>query len=270
VEKQQQVIDELQHLAMSGYEARAYVALLGAGRPLNGYEVAKRSGVPRSQIYEALTKLVNREFVFEVKTDDTTDARSTSYVPLPAQSLIGRLRSEFNSSATLLEHELPKLAEPAQARLVVGLNSYSAVYGRVRDLIASARERLWLAVWNIQTDELRQSLDTAERRGIETIAVEYLDDGDAPLIRGSYHETRPVLAVDVGEDHVLFHVTADERATIVGMTDGAGDAWGTYSSDPATVQLAIGYVRQAIALNLVGMQLGADALKNAVAQVRKP
>jgi HTH-type transcriptional regulator, sugar sensing transcriptional regulator len=269
VEKQQQVIDELQHLAMSGYEARAYVTLLGAGRPLNGYEVAKRSGVPRSQIYEALTKLVNREFVFEVRTDEAADARSTSYVPLPAQSLIGRLRSEFNSSATLLERELPKLAEPAQARLVVGLNSHSAVYGRVRDLVASARERLWLAVWNIQTDELRPSLDAAERRGIETIAVEYLEDGDAPLIRGSYRETRPVLALNV-EGHVLFHVTADERATIVGMTDGAGDAWGTYSSDPATVQLAIGYVRQAIALNLVGIQLGAEALANAVAQVRKP
>src|SRR5262249_33872361 len=43
-------IERLQELGMSGYEAKAYIALVAAGEPLNGYEVAKRSGVPRSTV----------------------------------------------------------------------------------------------------------------------------------------------------------------------------------------------------------------------------
>ena len=44
------VTEELQRLGLSGYEAKAYVALVSAGEAVNGYEVAKRSGVPRSTV----------------------------------------------------------------------------------------------------------------------------------------------------------------------------------------------------------------------------
>ena len=50
------------------HEAKAYVALVAAGGPLNGYEAAKRSGVPRSTVYETLAKLVARGAAFEVRT----------------------------------------------------------------------------------------------------------------------------------------------------------------------------------------------------------
>ena len=82
-------LDLLKGSGMSGYEAKAYVALLGAGEPLNGYEVAKLSGVPRSTVYETLGKLVARGFAFQVSEDDTV-----SYVPLPADALVGPLAAE--------------------------------------------------------------------------------------------------------------------------------------------------------------------------------
>src|SRR5690242_1886984 len=96
---QQSVIEELQHLGMSGYEAKAYVALVSAGRPLNGYEVAKFSGVPRSTVYETLAKLVGRGAAYEVKGSDA----NTDYLPLPPASLLGRMRREFDSSVEKLE-----------------------------------------------------------------------------------------------------------------------------------------------------------------------
>ena len=40
---------------------------VAAGTPLNGYEVAKRSGVPRSTVYETLAKLVGRGAAYEVR-----------------------------------------------------------------------------------------------------------------------------------------------------------------------------------------------------------
>ena len=74
-------LELLKQAGMSGYEAKAYTALLGAGEPLNGYEVAKLSGVPRSTVYETLGKLVARGAAFQVTEDD-----NVSYVPLPSDA----------------------------------------------------------------------------------------------------------------------------------------------------------------------------------------
>jgi hypothetical protein len=83
---QQSVIEELQHLGMSGYEAKAYVALVAAGSPLNGYEVAKHSGVPRSTVYETLGKLVGRGAAYEVRAGEA----SVGYISLPPNALLDR------------------------------------------------------------------------------------------------------------------------------------------------------------------------------------
>src|SRR5665647_693368 len=86
----QRVVERLQQLGMSGYEAKAYVALISADRPVNGYEVAKRSGVPRSTVYETLSKLVARGAAYEVKGPES----STDYLPLPPAHLLDRMQRE--------------------------------------------------------------------------------------------------------------------------------------------------------------------------------
>ena len=50
------IVELLQKLGFGEYEARAYVALL-QNRPLNGYELAKASGLPRANVYSVLQKL---------------------------------------------------------------------------------------------------------------------------------------------------------------------------------------------------------------------
>src|SRR3954467_3727444 len=99
---QQSVVEELQRLGMSGYEAKAYLALVAAGSPLTGYEVAKRSGVPRSTVYETLAKLVAREAAFEVRADP----ESTIYVALPPDTLLRRVRRVFDDNLDRLSGSL--------------------------------------------------------------------------------------------------------------------------------------------------------------------
>jgi len=105
---QQSVIEELQHLGMSGYEAKAYVALVAAGTPLNGYEVAKHSGVPRSTVYETLGKLVGRGAAYEVRAGEA----SVGYISLPPNALLDRMRREFDRSIDTLRSALPEVASP--------------------------------------------------------------------------------------------------------------------------------------------------------------
>ncbi|MBD5075057.1 TrmB family transcriptional regulator, partial [Xanthomonas citri pv. citri] len=66
-----------------------YLALLQES-PLTGYAVAKKSGVPRSKIYEVLESLVIRADVF------VSHGNTPQYVPVPAKELIKnrRLKAE--------------------------------------------------------------------------------------------------------------------------------------------------------------------------------
>ena len=70
----------LQQLGFSEYEARAYLALLQRN-PLNGYELAKVSGLPRANVYAVLQKLEERGAV--VRLDMPSGARYAPVAQVP-------------------------------------------------------------------------------------------------------------------------------------------------------------------------------------------
>jgi sugar-specific transcriptional regulator TrmB len=78
---------ELQMLGFSQYEIQVYTVVL-KDFPITGYEISKRSGVPRSIIYEVLAKLLKKAVY-------SAPLVPLIYVPLPAKELINRLRNNF-------------------------------------------------------------------------------------------------------------------------------------------------------------------------------
>ena len=129
------ILQSLQAVGMSAYEAKAYVALVASGEPINGYEVAKRSGVPRSTVYETLGKLLARGAAFEVRSDDET----TLYVALPADALLRRLREQFDGQLEQLSASLPQVRAPVTSHVLHTLEGREAVLDRARDLLDLAR-----------------------------------------------------------------------------------------------------------------------------------
>lgn len=76
---------ELRKLGFSHYEFQVYTEVL-KDFPITGYEISKRSGLPRSMIYEVVAKLLKKGAVY------TATLVPLTYVPLPAKELINRLR----------------------------------------------------------------------------------------------------------------------------------------------------------------------------------
>ena len=106
----------MQQLGFGGYEARAYIALLQRS-PLNGYELAKASGVPRSNIYPVLQKLEARGAV--VRLEMPGGAR---YTPVPPQELLAQLGDQFQIAVAvpLQAHQLAQPVAPVRlGKLVV-------------------------------------------------------------------------------------------------------------------------------------------------------
>jgi HTH-type transcriptional regulator, sugar sensing transcriptional regulator len=246
---QQSVIDELGRLGMSGYEAKAYVALVAAGTPLNGYEVAKRSGVPRSTVYETLGKLVGRGAAYEVHTGDG----SVGYLSLPPASLLERMRREFDSSMDALASELPRLAAPPQVRIVHNLTDRDSLLARAEDVVGAARDDLFVSGWPAEIAPLKRSVRRADTEGVDVSVVSFGEDTE-PVGRTTEHRfsTPDVVLENLGCR--LLVVAADREQAVIGGVVG-DDAWGVFTDDPAVVLVAVEYVRHDIAMHLVAEKL---------------
>jgi len=245
------VVQRLGELGMSSYEAKSYLALVTAGRPLNGYEVAKISGVPRSTVYETLGKLVARGAAFEARTE--TD--STSYLPLPANALLDRMSRDFDDSLQALRGELPSLAAPRQAHLLHNLTNYDALIDRCADVIRESRRELFVSIWPQERERLGTVLHAAEERGVDVTVLVFGEDLE-PIGHTYRHDYSPPEFVLDYLGYRLFVVAGDNQQSVIGGVDG-GDGWGVYTDNPAVVLLSIEYVRHDIAMQLLGGQFGA-------------
>jgi predicted transcriptional regulator len=151
----------LAELGFSDYEGRAYVALLRR-HPVNGYELAKASDVPRGNIYSVLQKLEARSAVVRIETPD-----GTRYDPIPPQELLPRLAGRFQSTLDAADQLLKQVASPRDASQVWSLGGYEVLLDHARSLIANAQQQLLLAVWPDEAKALVDDVSAAVDRGVE-------------------------------------------------------------------------------------------------------
>ncbi len=242
---QQSVIEELQRLGLSGYEAKAYVALVAAGTPLNGYEVAKRSGVPRSTVYETLGKLVGRGAAYEVRAGEA----SVGYISLPPTALLDRMRRDFDQSIDTLRSALPEVASPPQVRLVHSLLDRSSLLARAEDVVSAARNDLFLSGWPEEIAELKPLVRRAADEGVDVSVVSFGEDPEPVSSTIVHRFSKPEVVLENLGCRLLV-VSADrEQAVIGGVVNG--EAWGVYTDDPAVVLVAVEYVRHDIAMHII-------------------
>lgn len=246
----ERLVERLGELGMSSYEAKVYIALIGAPGPLNGYEVAKSSGVPRSTVYETLAKLVARGAAFEART--AKDA--VCYVPLPPNALLSRMSQEFEESVRALRAELPSLAAPRQAHLIHNITGYDALLERSADVIRESSRDLFVSIWPEETARLEPALRQAADRGVDVTMLVFGEE-TAPVGVTYRHRFSPPDFVLDYLGYRLFAVVGDTRQAVIGGME-AGDGWGIYSDNPAVVLLATEYVRHDIAMQLLGEQFG--------------
>src|SRR5687768_9566159 len=150
----------LQELGFGDYEARAYVALLQRS-PLNGYELAKVSGLPRANVYAVLQKLEERGAI--VRLDMPSGAR---YAPVAPAELTQRIASRFQDVLSTTQRALEELATPAAAEYLWNIQGYAALIDHAHALIDGTRERLLIAIGRQEASALAEPLARAESRGV--------------------------------------------------------------------------------------------------------
>lgn len=237
----------LRRLGFGEYEARAYVALLQRS-PLNGYELAKSSGVPRADVYSALKKLGERGAVLRLDT-----GAGVRYAPVPPGDLISGLESRLRETLDLTRKSLEQVKPRTDYEHVWAIDGYDSLSEQARGMIERAEHTLLIALRREESEALAGSISRAEERGVEitTLCVQACS-AQCASCRGRVHRHQTVAESSI--DWLI--VVRDELEVLAGRIGAGGEAAGFRSRQDMLVELSAWHVRHSIALAAVIDDLG--------------
>jgi HTH-type transcriptional regulator, sugar sensing transcriptional regulator len=236
----------LQQLGFSEYEARAYLALLQRN-PLNGYELAKVSGLPRANIYAVLQKLEERGAA--VRLDMPNGIR---YAPISPTELTNRAATRFQDTLNAVQQALEDLATPIDPEYVWNIRGYEALLEHTHALLDASQERLLVAIGQKEASALAEGVAKAAMRGVEVVTL-CLDE--CPQECGNCRGTICRYCAVVGTEQRWLVLIADDVEVLAGEIGPDDNVLAVRTRQRLQVDLAGWYIRHNMALTAVLSEL---------------
>jgi DNA-binding MarR family transcriptional regulator len=238
-------ITALQQLGFSEYEARAYEALVGAGE-LNGYGLAKKSGIPRANIYAVAEKLLVRGALLRVEHEG-----GQRYVAVAPEQLLRKLATDHKQALDAAQQTLtqdPARHEPAPVFNLRG----NELLAKAADIIDDCHDSLLVAIQPADAAALSQAMHRASDRNIRitTLCLQACE-GVCGGCQGAVHR----YALARGGSLRWLVLVADQRIALVGQV-GDGSAEGMTTRQQLVVELAADFIRQNLGLAAICQGLG--------------
>jgi Cd2+/Zn2+-exporting ATPase len=251
-----ELIADLTRIGFTEYEAKVYLALLGDS-PATGYQLSKTSGVPRSMVYEALSRLHARGAVLESLED-----RAAVYRPLPPELLLERHHEDHVQLMDHLREGLTTLYNtPAEDR-VWSLSGRRSIVTYASQIIEQAQEEVYLVLPDDALTDLSQVVTGACKRGV---GVHTLLTGQGTLECGEIAYHPPLESVLHGLNGMLL-VVADETEVLIA---GKDHELATITCNSHLVGIARQFVWMEFFTQRIYAQLGDDLLAKLNADDRK-
>lgn len=248
----EEVFKELQKLGFSPYECKAYVSLLTA-HPVTGYEVSKRSGVPRSMIYEVLGKLMDKGAVHLVPSEPV------KYSPVPAEEFIDMLRNQFEQSFSYLAQKLPVLQQEREMDVIWHIRSDEQVLNEIENIISRTEDELWLSVWAPQVPAIKQAVERHLQEHVHVFSV--LFGAPETNIGVTFHHD--YITPEVVEERTRGHLTIvarDGREVLIANFSDKTTTWAVRTQDPVLVLVATEFIRHDIMVEKMTSRFGPEKL----------
>ncbi|MGH7495154.1 MAG: TrmB family transcriptional regulator [bacterium] len=241
------ILELLQKLGFGAYEAQAYVTLL-QNKPLNGYELAKASGLPRPNVYNVLKKLEDRGAVVRLET-----SAGTRYASVSPQELTQKLGDRFHQALEDAQRSLEEIAGPVAHDYVWNTKGYASMLEEARAVINAAQSHLLVALWHHEAARLAEYLSRAEARGvaITTLCMEACPQPCAGC-RGHIYRYRVAL------EHPArwLVLIADAAEVLAAEIDADEKTLAVRTRQKLLVDLSAWYIRHTIALAALVSDLG--------------
>lgn len=243
---EKRIVEAMKQLGFTSTDAKAYVALL-KNNPATGYELAARSGVPRSAIYNVLRRLEGLGLVNAVQ------AKPAKYLPLPPEQLLALIETQFSRSLDELKTTLESLSQSPAEAVTWTISGYQTTLAQAQGLISAAESSVHMSLWRREAKQLVEPLQEAAARGVEVVLFSFnpLPEVDAQVFSYGIAEE------ELGRywAHKLILITDHNRA-LVGGAEETEENRAVVTQEKSLVEMAISNL--VLDITLYGQRMGAD------------
>lgn len=197
------LIERLSAYGLTRQEASIYLAMLQAGE-MSGYEVAKETGISRSNVYGSLAGLLDKGAVYQI------EGTSVKYVPVaPEQFCENTLRKLKADKEYLLQH-LPKKLPESEGYITI--QGYRHILDKMIEMMERCEKRIYIAADESILRHLAPSLEKAYAKGIRIVVL--TPDEYEPVNTEIYHThgTKEQIRFITDSSHVLTGEISGEKS----------------------------------------------------------
>ncbi|MHC6178822.1 TrmB family transcriptional regulator [Clostridium sp. JNZ X4-2] len=161
------ILELLKNFDLTDVEAKVYIELLKNG-PSTGYEISKISAVPRSRVYNVLSKLVKNGFVVASKSKNPT-----YYNCISVDEFINNKKFEYNSLFSEMSSELKKVERSNNMDYIWYINGYNNIFNKCRNILKKSKKEVYVQLWMEDAPQIHAELKTLDNRDIPLLTVLY-------------------------------------------------------------------------------------------------
>ena len=226
------MIEKLMLFGLTRQEATIYICLYQTG-PLTGYEVAKDTGISRSNVYSALAGLVEKGAAYKM------EAAANKYLAAPVEELCE------NRMRLLKEAEGYLLPVEEETEGYITIEGYRHIQDKVYTMLQKAEKRIYLS---LSASELVFWKEELQKLVLRQIKVVILTDEQVELSEGitTYLSDRKEAQI---------HLIVDSKLVLTGDYSGQESDTCLYSGQKNLVSVLKEALRNEIRLtNVIDQQ----------------
>ncbi|MCK6619928.1 MAG: TrmB family transcriptional regulator [Calditrichaceae bacterium] len=239
------IAKKMAELGFTQYEARAYVSLL-QNFPATRYEISKQSGIPRSAIYDIIKRLERFGAV------NAISAKPEKYVPLPPDKLIELLENRYKSKIAEFYRGVSNLQVNLESENLWNITGYANLILKAREMVANAREEIYLSAWNREIQELKNELKAAVERGVKVVLFSFTKTVNLGLV---YCYNLEEKELEKAWDHKIILVR-DREELLMGEANKEIPRKVAWTQNKAIVMIAANHI--ILDITLYGVRVGVD------------
>ena len=150
-------------------EAKVYVTLL-QNKALNGYEIAKLSGVSRSLVYDVIQRLLNKGFIIK------SEGAINYYVALDYNKTLEKIDNENHKNLLNAESKLKLLSKKENDNeFIFNIRGFDKFIDKAKERILLAKREISLSIWKQDFALLEDDLLKAIKRGVKVYIFSFED-----------------------------------------------------------------------------------------------
>lgn len=130
------IVEKIMEFGLTRQEAVIYVCLFKSG-DLTGYEVAKQTGISRSNVYSALAGLVEKGAAYVL------EGNASKYTPVPIEEFCDNVIRNLEGRKSYLVENIPQMSAVKEGYITI--EGYRHICDKMHHMLKAAKQRIYLS-----------------------------------------------------------------------------------------------------------------------------